>query len=185
MRIFPGKTWVIVAGLTMGLGAAGSSAAADSQAATGNTDALPYSSVENKQIETFTLECPDNAQQNTLDINDCFSVKLAQIEAVNQKYVSAIRKNLEASLSDDDAEHNRRKTLEAFEAENKAWDTLIDKASMASYQEAIGGSIRGMVAASRKLALLETRIHDQWENWLQTMSSSEPPLLPEPRFTSQ
>ncbi|MCZ3381011.1 lysozyme inhibitor LprI family protein [Kosakonia sp. SOY2] len=131
------------------------------------------SSVMKDNAETFEIACPDNPQQTTIDMNDCMGTKRDAVKSVEAKYVSAARQRIVATQDE--------QTLNAFEAENKAWDILIDTASHATGVEWQGGTIRGVEATDREIALIEFRIHNQWQNWLR-YEDSTPPILPEPLF---
>lgn len=130
-------------------------------------------SVLKDNSETFEIACPDNPQQTTIDMNDCLGAKRGAVESVEAKYVSTARQRILATQDN--------QTLNAFEAENKAWDMLIDTASHATGVEWQGGTIRGIKATNREIALIELRIHNQWQNWLR-YEDSTPPVLPEPLF---
>lgn len=133
---------------------------------------LPNSVLKNG-TEIFDITCPGNPQQTTIDLNDCIGDKINAAKSVEMKYTNTARQRISA---DDDKE-----TLDAFEAENKAWDALIDAASHATDVEWRGGTIRGVKAADRELYLIELRVHNQWQNWLR-YEDSTPPVLPEPLF---
>jgi hypothetical protein len=81
-------------------------------------------SVLKDNAETFEIACPDNPQQTTIDMNDCMGTKRDAVKSVEAKYVSAARQRILATRDE--------QTLNAFEAENKAWDILIDTASNAT-----------------------------------------------------
>lgn len=131
------------------------------------------SSVLKDNAETFEIACPNNPRQTTIDMNDCMGTKRDAVKSVEAKYVSASRQRILATQD--------KQTLNAFEAENKAWDILIDAASHATGVEWQGGTIRGVKAAEREITLIELRIHNQWQNWLR-YEDSTPPILPEPLF---
>ncbi|MGK3112218.1 lysozyme inhibitor LprI family protein [Candidatus Pantoea formicae] len=131
------------------------------------------SSVLKDNAETFEIACPDNPQQTTIDMNDCISTKRDAVKSVEAKYISTARQRI--------VETKDNQTLDAFEAENKAWDNLIATASQATYAEWQGGTIRGVKSTDREIKLIELRIHNQWQNWLR-YEDSTPPLLPEPLF---
>jgi hypothetical protein len=133
---------------------------------------LPSSELKDN-AEIFEIACPDNPQQTTIDMNDCVGTKRDAVKSVEAKYVGTARQRISAT---EDSQ-----TLNAFEAENKAWDTLINTASQATGIEWQGGTIRGMKATDREIALIELRIHNQWQNWLR-YEDSTPPVLPEPLF---
>lgn len=133
---------------------------------------LPGSALKDN-AETFEIACPDNPQRTTIDMNDCMVTKRDAVKSVEAKYVSTARQRISAMQDN--------QTLNAFEAENKAWDILIDTASHATGVEWQGGSIRGVKATDREIALIELRIHNQWQNWLR-YEDSTPPILPEPLF---
>ncbi|MEZ3498613.1 lysozyme inhibitor LprI family protein [Pantoea sp. KPR_PJ] len=135
-------------------------------------DALP-DSVLSENSETFEIACPGNPQQTTIDMNNCMGTKLDAVKSVEAKYVNAARQFI--------SEAQDSETLKAFEAENQAWDALIDKASQATGVKWREGTIRGVLAADRRLVLTEMRIHNQWQNWLR-YEDSTPPVLPEPLF---
>lgn len=143
--------------------------------------ALPGSTLENG-AEIFQISCPDNPQQTTLDMNACYGEMKAQVASVKDHYLTAIRQRL-AEEGDEPAGQAREK-LAAFEAENNAWDALEEKAAAATATYWQGGTIRGVMGASRAIQLIELRIHNQWENWLRYQDST-PALLPEPKFTSE
>jgi hypothetical protein len=130
-------------------------------------------SVLKDNAETFEIACPDNPQQTTIDMNDCMGTKRDAVKSVEAKYISAARQRIVATQDE--------QTLNAFEAENKAWDSLIDTASHATAVEWQGGTIQGVKATDREIALIELRIHNQWQNWLR-YEDSTPPILPEPLF---
>ncbi|WP_437616251.1 lysozyme inhibitor LprI family protein [Erwinia sp. V71] len=131
------------------------------------------SSVLKDNAETFEIACPDNPQQTTIDMNDCMGTKRDAVESVEAKYVSMARQRISAKQDN--------QTLDAFEAENKAWDVLIETASHATDVDWREGTIRGVKATDREIALIELRIHNQWQNWLR-YEDSTPPVLPEPLF---
>ncbi|WP_413727412.1 lysozyme inhibitor LprI family protein [Sodalis sp. RH19] len=130
-------------------------------------------SVLKDNTETFEIACPDNPQQTTIDMNDCIGTKRDAVKSVEAKYLNTARQRISATQDN--------QTLNAFEAENKAWDILIDTASHATGVEWQGGTIRGVKATDREIALIELRIHNQWQNWLR-YEDSTPPVLPEPLF---
>lgn len=136
-------------------------------------DAPLPSSVLKGTTETFEISCPKTPQQTTIDINNCMAAKLDSVKSVETKYIDAARNRILST--------QEQQTLDAFDAENKAWDTLIDAASHATDVKWGGGTIRGEEATSREIELIELRIHNQWENWLRYEDSS-PPVLPEPLF---
>ena len=136
-------------------------------------DAPLPSSVLKGTTETFEISCPKTPQQTTIDINNCMAAKLDSVKSVETKYIDAARNRILST--------QEQQTLDAFDAENKAWDTLIDAASHATDVKWGAGTIRGEEATSREIALIELRIHNQWENWLRYEDSS-PPVLPEPLF---
>ncbi|MBP2199098.1 lysozyme inhibitor LprI family protein [Pantoea cypripedii] len=131
------------------------------------------SSVLKDNTETFEIACPDNPQQTTIDMNDCMSTKRDAAKSVEEKYLNTARQRISAKQDN--------QTLNAFEAENNAWDILINTASHATGVEWQGGTIRGVKATDREIALIELRIHNQWQNWLR-YEDSTPPVLPEPLF---
>lgn len=149
-------------------------------AAGAKTDVLPGSVLENG-VETFTIDCSGNPQQTTIDINECYGTKLAQVEAIQRKYVAMIRKKIAAGLNQPPG--HARKILDAFDAENNAWVQLQDAAATATYTDWEDGTIRGIKSADRKLSIIELRVHNQWENWLR-YEDSTPAVLPEPRFNN-
>lgn len=130
-------------------------------------------SVLKDSAEIFEIACPDNPQQTTIDMNECTGTKRNAVRSVEAKYVNAARQRILATQDN--------QTLSAFDAENKAWDILIDTASNATGVEWQGGTIHGVKASEREIALIELRIHNQWQNWLR-YEDSTPPVLPEPLF---
>lgn len=114
-----------------------------------------------------------------MDMNVCYGEMKAQVEAIKNKYLTAARKRIAGG--NDKPAGQVRKELDAFDAENKAWDSLEEKASTATFTFWEGGTIRGVMGADREIRLIELRIHNQWENWLQ-YEDSTPALLPEPKF---
>ncbi|MGJ8514603.1 lysozyme inhibitor LprI family protein [Carnimonas bestiolae] len=177
MRMVSGRALLTVAGLALSIGVVTPNAAASSPVKSDSKEAVPHSTSE--QIVTFHLSCPGNRQTTTPEVEGCFGTKIDQVKAVQDKYISAIQKRI-ADLGDN--ADSVKETQQAFDAENKAWDALIDKASNASYQHWSGGTIRGTAYRSRMLALMELRVHEQWEGWLKMVSRSDTPMLPEPRF---
>lgn len=139
---------------------------------------LPTSQLKDG-VETFNIACLGNPQQTTIGANDCLRTKRAQVEAIEDKYVSAVHQRIEAET--DSPTGHVQKTLNAFDAENIAWGTLINKASQATATDWEGGTIRGIMGGEREIELVELRIHNQWENWL-TFMDSTPAVLPEPKF---
>lgn len=133
------------------------------------------SSIVTGNVQTFAISCPGNPQQTTIDMNNCISTKLDAVKSVEKKYVSVARSRISAEKNN--------QALGAFEKENQAWDRLIEASSQATYAYWREGTLRGLKATDREIALIELRIHDQWQNWL-GYEDSTPPLLPEPRFNN-
>lgn len=142
---------------------------------------LPSSELKDN-AETFYISCPGNPQQTTYDLDDCMSKKSAAVEAVEAKYVDTARQRIVAEA--DDPAGSRQQTLDAFDAENRAWDALIAAGSHATDVEWQAGTIRGMKATAREIMLIELRIHNQWQNWLR-YEDSTPAVLPEPKFHNE
>ncbi|MBS0878563.1 MULTISPECIES: lysozyme inhibitor LprI family protein [unclassified Tatumella] len=134
------------------------------------------SSVLKGNSETFDISCPKNPQQTTIDIDNCMSSKLDAVKSVELKYVNAARNRI--------SETQDQQTLQAFDEENKAWDSLIDAATHATDIKWGEGTIRSSEAIGREITLIELRIHNQWQNWLRYEDSS-PPVLPEPLFHNE
>lgn len=145
-----------------------------------DTHPLPSSELK-AGVETFFIDCPGNPQQTTIDGDDCMKTKRAEVEAIEDKYVNAARQRIAADT--DSPQGHVVKTLNAFDAENAAWDALINKASTATRTDWEGGSIRGIMGTDREIKLIEIRVHNQWENWLTHMDST-PAILPEPKFNN-
>lgn len=144
--------------------------------------ALPPSIIKNQQDdrkhqEIYKLGCPGNPQHYTQDIEECEITIIKQLEAIQNKYLLAITSQIKED--NEDNPDLLKETLIAFQQENKAWNTLLDKAITAtSYHQ--GGTISNTVALSRRVTLLKLRIHEQWLAWLQAMDGSS--TLPEPIF---
>ncbi|CAM3424873.1 hypothetical protein BS639_22005 [Rouxiella silvae] len=144
------------------------------------SDSLPLpSSVLKDNLETFEIDCPNNPQQTTVDLDDCMGTKRAQVEAIESKYVTTARQLI--ANSPDFSKEQTQKILDAFDAENKAWDTLIATAAHATEVNWDGGTVRAAKATDREIKLIELRVHNQWQNWLR-YEDSTPPALPEPKF---
>lgn len=140
--------------------------------------ALPGSRLDNG-VETFRIGCPGNPGQTTMDMNICYGEMKAQVKTIKNRYLTAAQKRI--TEGSDEPAGQIRKVLDAFDAENKAWDSLEEKASTATATFWEGGSMRGIMGADREIRLIELRIHNQWANWLQ-YEDSTPALLPEPKF---
>lgn len=146
-------------------------------AATGDAK-LPVSRMDNG-VETFRIGCPGNPQRTTIDMNMCYAEMKTQVKKINNKYLMAARERI-VGAGYESADLISKK-LDAYDAENEAWDLLEEKASAATFSFWEGGSIRGVKGAEREIRLIELRIHNQWENWLQ-YEDSTPAILPEPKF---
>ncbi|EDX6465817.1 hypothetical protein CBH50_004572 [Salmonella enterica subsp. diarizonae serovar 60:r:e,n,x,z15] len=133
-------------------------------------------------VEVFSIGCTGMPQETTLDINACMEKQVAQVTWVKNKYLSAASGTIEddENYPYSDPTYIHRLTT-AFNEENKAWNSLIDKASSASYTYWEGGSIRTEKSLSREKELIEFQVYDIWKNWL-TYADSTPPVLPEPEF---
>jgi len=170
------RKWIFkITLLTVVLGHYATAAAAD----------LPLSSTQNN-VETFQLDCPGNPKNTTADMNDCYGHKDEQVISIQIKYEAAARKRLEDEVnnplySEPHLHEPLQKTLDAYDAETKAWDKLREIASKATYTNWEGGTIRGVMSSRRDIEIRELRIHDVWENWLLYMDST-PAVLPEPMF---
>lgn len=148
----------------------------------GFADAPLPSSELRGNAEIFDISCPGNPQQTTLDIDGCMRTKRAAVEAVEANYVNTARQRIAAEA--DDPAGYRQQMLDAFEAENRAWDALIAAGTHATGVEWQGGTVRGNKATYREIMLVELRIHNQWQNWLR-YEDSTPAVLPEPKFNNE
>lgn len=141
-------------------------------------------SVLTNGVEVFSIGCVGMPQETTLDMNDCMEKQVEQVNWVKNKYLSAASRKIEQdneNYPDSDPAYFHR-LVAAFNEESKAWNSLIDKASSASYISWEGGSIRTEKSLSRKIELIEFQVYNIWKNWL-TYVDSTPPILPEPKFT--
>ena len=141
---------------------------------------LPLSSKQNN-VETFQLACRDNPKITTIDMNNCIADKVDQIKAIQTRYEEAARNRVASGLDDPASHDHAQKTLDAYDAESKAWGELRVKATDATYTDWEEGSIRNIMSAQREIEIRGLRIHDLWLNWLQYMDST-PSVLPEPKF---
>lgn len=112
-------------------------------------------------------------------MDKCGVTMINQLKTVQEKYIAAIQHKIQTDYKDDPA--ILKETIEAFDKENIAWDTLINAASDATYSYWQQGTIRGVMNTGRKIELIKYRIHNQWNNWL-TYIDSTPAILPEPLF---
>lgn len=141
-------------------------------------EALPRNYIN--QTQTFVLECPNNPQHTTYDMDTCNGTIINQLKAVQEKYIAAIQHEIQSQYQNDPA--LLKETMDAFDKENKTWNMLLDATADATFSYWQQGTIRGVMSTGRKIELMKYRIHNQWKNWLTSMSLSEPALLPEPLF---
>ncbi|HCF7790798.1 TPA: hypothetical protein NIM19_005037 [Klebsiella variicola subsp. variicola] len=132
-------------------------------------------------VETFSIACFGMPQQTTIDMDACLGAQLTQVEWVKDKYLVTAQNRLKQD-NKDGPQHLQELTT-AFEAENKAWTDLIERASASVKVDYAGGTIVGSEVTTRKIGLYELQVHDIWEHWLR-FEDSTPPLLPEPKFKS-
>ena len=132
-------------------------------------------------VEFFSIACSGMSQQTTIDMDTCMMVQLDQVEWVREKYLAA---SLNRIKKDNESDGQRlQKLTVAFDAENRAWEDLINKASTSAGIDSSGGTAIGLTVARRQIGLTELQVHDIWQNWLRFQDST-PPLLPEPKFNS-
>jgi len=129
-----------------------------------------------------TPPCPG---QTTIEINQCYAVRLSATNAALDRYEAAVRKRLRAeAASAPPDDKSAADALRGFEAAEALWDKYRDAECGAVYDYWSGGTIRGVESLSCSIRLTTLHTHTIWALWLTYMDST-PPILPEPPVREQ
>lgn len=120
---------------------------------------------------SLQAESPDCEQQagTTLDMNLCIAEQVTAADRQLERYLKAARER----YSDDQA------VVDQLLQSQDAWLDYRNTYCDAVYQMWSGGSIRGVMAGSCVLQLIQQRTHQIWTDFLTYMDST-PPILPKP-----
>lgn len=116
-------------------------------------------------------ENPDCEQQagTTMDMNLCIAEQVAVAERQLERYLEAARER----YSDDQA------VVDLLLQSQDAWWNYRKTHCDAIYQMWSEGTVRGAMAGSCALQLIQQRTHQIWWDFLTYMDST-PPILPKP-----
>ncbi|MDA0820058.1 MAG: DUF6265 family protein [Proteobacteria bacterium] len=109
---------------------------------------------------------------STVKINECFAATLRRADGQRAKYLAAAI----GRVTDEPA------LAAKIKASDATFVAYRESECDAVYENWKGGTIRGMMALSCKIAMTERRTQIIWQNWLTYMDGAAP-ILPEPRLT--